>query len=447
MKSVSKGSDEESSLSEKPGRRWPRRLTEWLNPTGRRKVHSLVDKIYKRKNLAAAWEKVKRNRGAGGIDGEDIAVFEARLKEQLERLHCELRDETYQPRPVMQRLIPKAGQPGKHRALGIPTIYDRVCQQAILNRLEPIFEEVFDEASFGYRKGRSTKDALRKVWCELEQGHEWVVDADLRDFFGSVDHEKLLTLVNQRVSDGRVLGLLEQILQAGCVTKGKRLATEQGTPQGGVVSPLLSNILLTPFDREMRRKGYRLTRYADDWLVTCKSRREAQVALAAAQRILGQLGVTLHAGKTRIVHVRQGFEFLGYKVKRGSRPLKLAASKIRSGVRGGDLYAYPRAKSIQHFKDQIRARTRRKAPVSTRALIDEINPIIRGWGHYYCKAHVRKLFARLARWIVRRLWSHRYKRWRNCGWRYLPERRLYGEYGLVNLIALIPSLNPRTTSL
>ena len=447
MKSVSKGSDEESSLSEKPGRRWPRRLTEWLNPTGRRKVHSLVDKIYKRKNLAAAWEKVKRNRGAGGIDGEDIAVFEARLKEQLERLHCELRDETYQPRPVMQRLIPKAGQPGKHRALGIPTIYDRVCQQAILNRLEPIFEEVFDEASFGYRKGRSTKDALRKVWCELEQGHEWVVDADLRDFFGSVDHEKLLTLVNQRVSDGRVLGLLEQILQAGCVTKGKRLATEQGTPQGGVVSPLLSNILLTPFDREMRRKGYRLTRYADDWLVTCKSRREAQAALAAAQRILVQLGVTLHAGKTRIVHVRQGFEFLGYKVKRGSRPLKLAASKIRSGVRGGDLYAYPRAKSIQHFKDQIRARTRRKAPVSTRALIDEINPIIRGWGHYYCKAHVRKLFARLARWIVRRLWSHRYKRWRNCGWRYLPERRLYGECGLVNLIALIPSLNLRATSL
>ena len=447
MQSVSKGGDEESSLSEKPGRRRLRRLSEWLNPTGERKVHSLVDKIYKRKNLAVAWEKVKRNRGAGGIDGEDIAAFDARLEEQLERLHCELRDETYEPQPVMQHLIPKAGQPGKYRALGIPTIYDRVCQQAILNRLEPIFDAVFDEASFGYRKGRSTRDALRKVWRELEQGNEWVVDADLRDFFGSVDHEKLLRLVNQRVSDGRVLGLLEQILRAGCVAEGKRLATEQGTPQGGVVSPLLSNILLTPFDREMRRKGYRLTRYADDWLVTCKSRREAQVALIAAQRILGQLGVTLHAGKTRIVHVRQGFEFLGYKVKRGSRPLKLAASKIRSGVRGGDLYAYPRAKSIQHFKDQIRARTRRKAPVNTRALIEEINPIIRGWGHYYCKAHVRKLFARLARWIVRRLWSHRYKRWRNCGWRYLPERRLYGEYGLVNLIALIPSLNPRRTSL
>lgn len=407
----------------------------------------MVDKIYKRKNLVVAWEKVKRNRGAGGIDGEDIAAFEARLEEQLERLHCELRDGTYAPQPVKQQLIPKAGQPGKHRALGIPTIYDRVCQQAMLNRLEAIFEPVFDDASFGYRKGRSTKDALRKVWRELEQGNEWVVDADLRDFFGSVDHEKLLTLVNQRVSDGRVLGLLEQILKAGCLAAGKRLATEQGTPQGGVVSPLMSNILLTPFDREMRRKGYRLTRYADDWLVTCKSRREAQAALSAAQRILATLGVTLHSEKTRIVHVRHGFEFLGYKIKRGSRPLMLTASKIRSGVRQGNLYAYPRAKSVRHFKDQIRALTRRKAPVSTRELIREINPIIRGWGNYFCRAHVRKLFARLDRWIVRRLWSHRYKRWRNRGWRFLPERKLYGEYGLVKLIPLIPSLHlPRSTS-
>ncbi|MEM7251547.1 MAG: group II intron reverse transcriptase/maturase, partial [Pseudomonadota bacterium] len=354
-----------------------------------------MDKIYKRKNLLVAWEKVKRNAGAGGIDGEDVAVFEARLEEQLERLHRELRDGSYVPQPVKRQLIPKAGQPGKHRALGIPTIYDRVCQQSMLNRLEPLFESVFDDASFGYRKGRSTKDALRKVWRELEQGNEWVVDADLRDFFGSVDHEKLLTLVNQRVSDGRVLELLEQILKAGCVAEGKRLATEQGTPQGGVVSPLMSNILLTPFDREMRRKGYRLTRYADDWLVTCKSRGEAQAALKAAQRILEELGVTLHSGKTRIVHVRHGFEFLGYKIKRGIRPLKLSVSKIRSGIRHGGLYAYPRAKSVQHFKDQIRARTRRKAPVSTRELVQQINPVIRGWGNYFCRAHVRKLFARL----------------------------------------------------
>lgn len=432
-----------SSLSERPEQQRPRRLADWLNPTGERKVHSLVDKIYQRKNLAVAWEKVKRNRGAGGIDGVDVAAFEADLEGNLERLHVELKEGTYAPQPVLQHLIPKAGKPGEFRALGIPTIYDRVCQQAILNRLEPIFEPIFDDANFGYRSGRSTKDALKKIWRELDAGNEWVVDADLRDFFGSVDHDKLLTLVNQRVADGRVLGLIKQILEAGCVANGARRATEEGVPQGGVISPLMSNILLTPFDREMRRKGFRVTRYADDWVVTCQSRREAQAALAAAERILEQLGVTLHVGKTRIVHVRQGFEFLGYKIKRGQRSLRLPAEKIRSGVRAGDLYAFPRAKSIQHFKDQIRRRTRRKAPVTTRELIAEINPVIRGWGLYFCKAHVRRLFHRLDRWIVRRLWSHRFKRWRNGGWKRLPERRLYGEYGLVKLIALIPSLNLR----
>lgn len=432
-----------SSLSEKPERHGPRRLADWLNLTGERKVHSLVDKIYQRKNLAAAWEKVRRNRGVGGIDGADLAAFEGGLEANLERLHHELKDGTYAPQPVLQHLIPKAGKPGEYRPLGIPTIYDRVCQQALRNRLEPIFEPVFDEANFGYRAGRSAKDALKKIWRELELGNEWVVDADLKDFFGSVDHDKLLALLNQRVSDGRVLGLVEAILKAGCVADGKRLPTEQGTPQGGVVSPLLSNILLTPFDREMRRKGYRVTRYADDWVVTCRSRRDAQAALAAAERLLDRLGVTLHTQKTRIVHVSQGFEFLGYKIKRGRRPLRLSPEKIRSGARQGSLYAFPREKSVRHFMDQLRRRTRRKAPVSTRELIAQINPVIRGWGQYFCKAHVRRLFHRLDRWIVRRLWSHRFKRWRNGGWKSLPERRLYGEYGLVKLIALIPSLNLR----
>jgi group II intron reverse transcriptase/maturase len=340
-------------------------------------------------------------------------------------------------------MIPKPGQPGKYRPLGIPTIYDRVCQQALLNRLEPIFEPIFDDASYGYRRGRSTKDALRKIWNELAEGYEWIVDADLKNFFGAVEHEKLLTLVGQRVSDGRVLNLIEQMLKAGCIAEGKRLTTEQGTPQGGVVSPILSNILLTPFDKEMRRRGYRLTRYADDWVVTCRTREEAQDALAEAQKILTVLGVILNEEKTHIVHVSQGFEFLGYKIKRGSRRLKLPSSKIRSGTRHGDLYAYPREKSLQHFKEQIRNRTRRKAPVSTQELIAEINPVIRGWGHYFCKAHVRKLFAQLDRWILRRIWSQRFKRWRCRGWRRLPERRLYGEMGLVRLVFLIPSLNLR----
>ena len=430
-------------MSERPRSDRPRRLADWLNPTGAKKVHSLVDKVYQRKNLELAWTRVQRNGGAGGVDGQSLAEFEEVLGEQLDRLGQELRTDTYQPLPVRRQLIPKAGQPGKFRPLGIPTIYDRVCQQALLNRLEPIFEPVFDDASFGYRKGRSAKDALRKIWKELNAGAEWIVDADLKDFFGSVDHDKLLTLVAQRVSDGRVLRLIGGMLKAGVLADGQRLPTEQGTPQGGIVSPLLSNILLTPFDREMRRRGYRLTRYADDWVVTCHTRAEAQRALAEATALLKTLGVTLNAEKTRIVHVQVGFEFLGYKIKRGTRPLRLAPSKIRSGLRSGDLYAYPRQKSIQHFKEQIRQRTRRTAPVSTPILVAQLNPIIRGWGLYYHKAHVRKLFSQLDRWILHRLWSQRFKRWRCWGWKRLPQRHLYGALGLVRLIALIPSIRLR----
>src|SRR5258705_6087792 len=256
------------------------------------------------------------------------------------------------PQPVGQVPIPKAGKPGEFRTLGIPTIYDRVCQQALLNRLEPIFEPVFDEANFGYRRGRSTKDAMRKVWKEIQSGREWIVDADLKDFFRSVEHEKLLTLVAQRITDRRVLRLIKAMLKAGSYGKGRLYPTERGTPQGGVISPVLSNVLLTPFDREMRRKGYQLTRYADDWVITCTSAAEARAAIVAAQKILEQLGVELHPQKTRVVHVQQGFEVLGYKIKRGQRPLRLRSQQIRSGGRSGDLYAYPKEKSILRFMDQ-----------------------------------------------------------------------------------------------
>jgi RNA-directed DNA polymerase len=420
----------------------PRRLADWINPTGVKKVHSLIDKVYQRKNLEMAWEKVRANRGSGGVDGQSLEAFAAQLDSQLDRLQSELKDDAYQPQPVRQVQIPKAGKPGEFRTLGVPTIYDRVCQQALLNRLEPIFEPVFDEANFGYRRGRSPKDAMRKVWKEIHSGREWIVDADLKDFFGSVNHEKLLTLIAQRVADGRVLRLIKAMLMAGSYGRGQLFPTERGTPQGSVVSPLLSNILLTPFDQEMRRKGFQLTRFADDWVITCQSEAEARAAIAAALRILKELGVELHPQKTRIVHVQYGFEFLGYKIKRGKR-LKLSEDKIRSTARSGALYAFPREKSIRRFMDQVRALTRRRVPLRTKELIEKLNPILRGWGHYYKKAHVRKLFNRLNRWIVRRLWSHRFKRWRNLGWRLLPESKLYQEYGLVNLVELIPSITPR----
>jgi group II intron reverse transcriptase/maturase len=415
---------------------------DWINPTGAKKVHSLIDKVYQRKNLEMAWEMVKSNRGSGGVDGQTLEGFGAQLDQQLGRLQSELKEDVYRPQPVRQVQIPKAGKPGEFRMLGIPTIYDRVCHQALLNRLEPIFEPVFDEANFGYRRGRSTKDAMRKVWKEIQSGREWIVDADLKDFFGSVEHEKLLALVAQRIADSRVLRLIEAMLKAGSYGKGRLFPTERGTPQGGVVSPLLSNILLTPFDQEMRRKGYQLTRYADDWVLTCESAAEARAAVAAALRILNELGVQLHPQKTRIVHVRQGFEFLGYKVKRGKQ-LRLPPGKIRSSAQSGGLYAFPREKSIRKFMDQVRVLTSRRVPLKTTELIEKLNPVLRGWGHHYKRAHVRKLFHRLDGWIVRRIRSHRFRRWRNGGWRQLPEARLYSEYGLVNLIQLIPSIASR----
>ena len=416
---------------------------DWINPTGARKVHSLIDKVYKRKNLEMAWEMVKANRGSGGVDGQSLDGFAAQLDPQLDRLQSELKEDVYRPQPVRQVQIPKAGKPGELRTLGIPTIYDRVCQQALLNRLEPIFEPVFDEANFGYRRGRSTKDALRKVWREIEAGNEWIVDADLRDFFGSAEHEKIVALVSQQVSDGRVLRLIDAMLKAGAYGEGRLFPTVRGTPQGGVASPLLSNILLTPFDREMRRRGYRLTRYADDWCITCSSAAQARAALETASRVLRRLGVHINPRKTRIVHVRHGFEFLGYKIKRGNRPMWLPADKIKSGAKAGALYAYPREKSVRRFKDRIRRLTCRKAPVTTVELIHQINPVVRGWGEHFKRAHVRLLFNQLDRWIVRRIWSHRLRRWRCSGWRELPTAKLYGELGLVNLIRLIPSLAAR----
>ena len=356
-------------MSEKPVHPRPRRLADWLNPTEAKKVHSLIDKVYQRKNLEIAWERVRSQRGKWGSRWTESGRFCCASGLAAGSVTKELSDKAYQPQPVSQVQIPKTGKPGEYRMLGIPTIYDRVCQQALLNRMEPIFEPIFDDANFGYRRGRSTQEALRKVWKEIDSGGEWIVDADLKDFFGSVDHAKLLRLVAQRVADGRVLSLIEAMLKAGRYGEGRLFPTERGTPQGGIVSPLLSNILLTPFDREMRRRGYQLTRYADDWVVTCQTAAQARAAMAAARRVLNELGVQLHPQKTRIVHIRHGFEFLGYKIKRGKQ-LSLPPSKIRSRARSGKLYAYPKESSIRRFMDQVRQRTRRCVPLTTQEMIE-----------------------------------------------------------------------------
>lgn len=404
-----------------------------------KKFHSLIDKVYHLTNLKMAWGTVKANRGSGGIDKVGIPEFDEVAESELQKLHEELRTGTYKPLPVRRVNIPKRGNPKEKRPLGIPAIRDRVCQQALKNRLEPIFEPIFSESSFGYRPGRSAHQAMRKIYHEILDGYEWVVDADLRDFFGTVHHERLIDMIAEKVSDGKVLKLIRLMLEAGYMDKGRKYPTPQGTPQGGVASPLFSNIYLNPFDHAMEKKGYKLTRFADDWVVLCKTRAEAEKALKDAKEILQSLGLILHPEKTRITKIDWGLEFLGYKVKRG-KGLKLPKSKIKKGSNRQNIYAIPTEKSVKRFMDTIRERTKRRIPLNIQDLIDWINPVIRGWGNYYRKAHVRKLFNRLQRWIVRRIWSHRCKRWRNNGWKRYPCPVLYQTFKLVNLLSLIPDL-------
>ena len=399
---------------------------------GAQKAHSLISQVYDPRNLARAWQRVKEKRGAGGVDGVTIERFEANRDRYLALLHSRLKDGSYRPRPVRRVEIDKPGST-KKRPLGIPTVMDRVCQQALRQVLEPIFEPTFSDVSFGFRSGRSTHQAMRRIWSQLWQGSAWVVDGDIADFFSTLDHETLLDKVAERVADGRVLGLLRQMLTAGVMRDCTYERTIAGTPQGGVISPLLSNIYLHVFDERMAQAGFALTRYADDWVIVCRTREEAERALTSARAVLeGDLGLRLHPDKTRIVHITQGFEFLGYKVARGKG--------LRHKPGGPGLYARPTDRSIRRFKDKVRTATNRRNPKTLEGMLDELNPIVRGWGNYYRRAHVRGLFHRLDGWIVRRVRSHQLKRWRNAGWRTLPESWLYGELGLVHLLRLIPSM-------
>jgi group II intron reverse transcriptase/maturase len=396
-----------------------------------RKAHSLIGQVYDRRNLRRAWERVKKNKGAGGVDGMTIARFDEDRERYLDVLHQQLKEGRYRPRPVKRAWIDKPGT-SKKRPLGIPTIMDRVCQQALVQVLGAIFEPTFREESFGYRPGRSAHMAMRRLWWQLGQA-EWIVDADIADFFGSLSHELLIDRVADWVADGKVLSLIRSMLTAGALVDGVVESAVAGTSQGGVASPLLSNIYLSVFDEKMAQAGFQLTRYADDWVIVCRSRTEAERALASARAVLeGELELQLHPEKTRIVHITRGFEFLGYKIGRGKG--------LRHKAGGPSLYAVPTDRSIARFKDKVRAATNRRNPKSLEGVLGELNPIIRGWGNYYRRAHVRRRYHRLDRWVVMRVWNHQHKHWRNAGWRTLPARRLYGELGLVSLLQLIPSM-------
>lgn len=329
------------------------------------KWFSLMDKVWGQNNLAASWYKSLLNKGSAGVDGQSIQQFTANLNGELDKLQAELRVGSYVPLPVRRCWIPKLGSK-ELRPLGIPAVRDRIAQGAIRNVIEPIFESVFAEHSYGFRPGRGCKDALRRVDHLLTQGCTWVVDVDLKSYFDTIPHDKLMERVKELISDGRLLALFEKYLTAGVMNALKGWEpTEQGTPQGAVISPLLANLYLNPLDHLMVSLGYAMTRYADDFVVQCRSQAEAQAALVVIQEWARANGLTVHPTKTRIVDATQrgGFDFLGYHFERRLK--------------------WPREKSMDKLKDTIRARTRRKQSRSIDAVIGDVNRSLKGWFAYF----------------------------------------------------------------
>jgi len=346
---------------------------------------SLIDKVWAKRNLEAAWERVRRNKGSAGSDGKTIQQFESRRTEELARLQEELKGNIYEPRGIKRVEIPKPGQKGT-RPLGIPVIRDRVVQTALKNVLEPIFEKEFCETSYGFRPKRSCKDALRRVQELLNTGHRWVVDADIEKYFERIPFEPLLKEIGQRVSDGRILTLIERYLKAEVLKDLESFIPEAGTPQGAVISPLLSNIYLHPVDVAMKEAGYEIVRYADDGVVLCRSEEEAQKALECLKGLLETRGLNLHPEKTKVVDMEKpgGFDFLGYHFEGAFRT--------------------PRNASLRNLREKIRARTKRSNGNSLRTIIATINPVTRGWFEYF-KHSRERIFNSIDGWIRMRLRS------------------------------------------
>ena len=346
---------------------------------------SLMDKVYAMPNLRAAFAKVKANAGAAGVDGQTVEMFEQHLEANLERLAAELRARNYRPRAVRRRWIDKPGSREK-RPLGIPTVRDRVVQAAMCNVMEPIFERDFAQQSYGFRPGRGCKDALRRVVELLRAGFQYVVDADLKSYFDTIPHTALLEAVERKITDGRVIELIEMYMKSSVMDGLERWTPEGGTPQGAVLSPLLSNIYLDPLDHLMREHDYEMVRYADDFIILCRSEAEAQRALEKVQQWTAQAGLRLHPEKTRVVDTRQpgGFDFLGYHFEGGQR--------------------WPRKKSLVKFKETIRVKTPRTSGQSLEVIIVNVNRTLRGWFNYFQHSHPR-IFGSLDGWVRMRLRS------------------------------------------
>ena len=348
------------------------------------KWYSLIDKLYPTATLAAAYAAVKANRGAAGVDHVSIEDYAANLDANLAHLSEALRAGSYRPQAIRRHYIPKPGSQEK-RPLGIPTVQDRVVQTALRMLLEPIFEKDFAAQSYGFRPNLGCKDALRRVDELLKAGYVHVVDADLKSYFDTIPKDRLLALVAGKVTDRRVLGLVEAFLGQRVLDGLQEWVPEQGTPQGAVVSPLLSNIYLDPLDHLMANSGFEMVRYADDFVVLCRSPGEAAAALETVRDWTVQAGLTLHPVKTRLVDARtEGFDFLGYHFEAGQR--------------------WPREKSLGKFKDTVRAKTQRTTGRSLARVIEHLNPTLRGWFGYFKHSRART-FRNLDGWIRRRLRS------------------------------------------
>jgi len=404
--------------------------------TVKKKWNSLIDKVYAPRNLQSAWEKVKDNAGAPGVDGMTVSRFDRDAAKLLEALHRDLREKSYRPSPVRRVMIPKSS--GGFRPLGIPTVRDRILQQALRQILEPIFEAKFSTRSHGFRPERGCNTALAVVDRAVHGKYTWVVDADIRSFFDSVDHEKLIDAVAEEVADGRILKLIRQILQSGVQLPSVHgiEPTDEGTPQGGPVSPLLANIFLHVFDVQMVEAGYGIVRYADDWVAFAKSESEAKAALDKARQILeGDLGLILHSEKTRVVSAASGFEFLGFHYfvdpKSGSQCKEVRQTSVRR-FREAIRIRTPRLKAQRPFKEKHATFKRLRKNKRLEAMLEDVNLYLGGWHGYFrtVKSRWSVPFSSFDGFIRRRLRSVVTGRTGNGWWTVRITNQMWRDLGL-----------------
>ena len=354
---------------------------------------SLIDKIYAAGTLQLAWAKVQSNAGACGVDGITVKHFAKGSQARLLAVNGHLREGTYQPKPVKRVMIPKPGSSEK-RPLGIPTVRDRVVQSAVRMVVEPIFEREFAEHSYGFRPGRGCKDALRRVDTLLRSGLSHVVEVDIKGYFDSIPHERLMALVRERIADGRVLALIESFLKQGIMEPlgwMEEQQSDEGTPQGGVISPLLANIYLNPLDHLMSQAGHEMVRYADDMVMLCPDASTAEAVLSTLREWAAQAGLSLHPEKTRIVDMGQPgahFDFLGYRFWRGKT--------------SGSLRRFIRPKSLRKFKASLKPLTKRANGRSLEAIVTLLRPKLEGFFEYFQQASARA-FDELDGWMRGRL--------------------------------------------